>query len=83
MVAKTAKKRRGPQTAAKAELSVPVRVGQTVEVEITGLNHEGAGVGRIEGYTLFVEGALAGERVRARVDHVKKNFGFAKLLVFV
>ncbi|MBQ0741495.1 TRAM domain-containing protein, partial [Aquimarina celericrescens] len=50
-----------------------------VEVEITGLNHEGAGVGRIEGYTLFVDGALAGERVHARVDHVKKNFGFAKL----
>ncbi|NTU21257.1 23S rRNA (uracil(1939)-C(5))-methyltransferase RlmD [Brevibacillus sp. HB1.2] len=78
-MAKTTKKRRGPHPTAKVELDVPVRVGQTVEVEITGLNHEGAGVGRIEGYTLFVDGALAGERVHARVDHVKKNFGFAKL----
>lgn len=79
-MAKTTKKRRGPQPTAKAELDVPVRVGQTVEVEMTGLNHEGAGVGRIEGYTLFVAGALAGERVRARVEHVKKNFGFARLV---
>lgn len=79
-MAKTAKKRRGPQQTARAELDLPVRVGQTVEVEITGLNHEGAGVGRIEGYTLFVKGALTGERVRARVDHVKKSFGFAHLV---
>ncbi|MGG3885252.1 23S rRNA (uracil(1939)-C(5))-methyltransferase RlmD [Brevibacillus panacihumi] len=80
---KTTKKRRGPHPTAKAELDVPVRVGQTVEVEITGLNHEGAGVGRIEGYTLFVSGALAQERVRARVEHVKKNFGFAKMVEVV
>ncbi|MGI6188061.1 MAG: TRAM domain-containing protein, partial [Brevibacillus sp.] len=77
-MAKTAKKRRG--TAVKPELDLPVRLGQTVEVEITGLNHEGAGVGRVDGYTLFVQGALAGERVRARVEHVKKSYGFASLL---
>jgi 23S rRNA (uracil1939-C5)-methyltransferase len=77
-VAKTAKKRRG--LAVKQELDLPVRLGQTVEVEITGLNHEGAGVGRVDGYTLFVQGALAGERVRARVEHVKKSYGFAALL---
>jgi len=79
-VGKTAKKRRGPQQNPKTELELPVQVGQTVEVEITGLNHEGAGVGRIEGYTLFVKGALAGERVRACVDHVKKSYGFATLV---
>ncbi|MCG6197823.1 TRAM domain-containing protein, partial [Anoxybacillus sp. LAT_38] len=55
-MAKTAKKRRG--LAVKQELDLPVRLGQTVEVEITGLNHEGAGVGRVDGYTLFVQGAL-------------------------
>ncbi|MFD2368524.1 23S rRNA (uracil(1939)-C(5))-methyltransferase RlmD [Brevibacillus sp. GCM10020057] len=82
-MAKTTKKRRGPQPAAKAPLDVPVHVGQTVEVEITGLNHEGAGVGRIDGYTLFVEGALSGERIQACVGHVKKNFGFAKLAAVV
>lgn len=78
-MAKTAKKRRGAQAAAKQPLDLPVRLGQIVEIEITGLSHEGAGVGRVEGYTLFVAGALPGERVRARVEHLKKNFGFAGL----
>ncbi|WP_425341262.1 23S rRNA (uracil(1939)-C(5))-methyltransferase RlmD [Brevibacillus borstelensis] len=67
----------------KQPSGLPVQLGQIADVEITGLSHEGAGVGRVEGYTLFVPGALAGERVRVRVSHVKKNFGFAELLEVV
>ncbi|NGQ96594.1 23S rRNA (uracil(1939)-C(5))-methyltransferase RlmD [Brevibacillus sp. SYP-B805] len=78
-MAKTARKRRGPQQAENAERSYPVSLGQAVELEVTGLNHEGAGVGRHEGYTLFVPKALPGERIRAKVVHAKKNFGFAEL----
>ncbi|MBO8164788.1 MAG: 23S rRNA (uracil(1939)-C(5))-methyltransferase RlmD [Brevibacillus sp.] len=62
---------------------LPVEVGQIVDVDITGLTHEGAGVGRFEGYTLFIPQALAGERVRAQVEHVKKKYGFARLLKIV
>ncbi|USG68329.1 23S rRNA (uracil(1939)-C(5))-methyltransferase RlmD [Brevibacillus ruminantium] len=82
-MAKTTKKRRGAQAAGKEPLDLPVRLGQIIEVEITGLSHEGAGVGRVEGYTLFVPKALPQEKVRARVEHVKKNFGFAELLEVV
>jgi len=82
-VAKTAKKKRGNRPTAAPVYDLPVQVGQVVEVETTGLSHEGAGVGRYEGYTLFVPGALAQERVRVRVEHTKKNFGFAKLLEVV
>ncbi|WP_373688783.1 23S rRNA (uracil(1939)-C(5))-methyltransferase RlmD [Brevibacillus daliensis] len=52
---------------------------QLVELSITGLNHEGEGVGRHNGYTLFVKGALPGEQVRAKVVHAKKSFGYAEL----
>lgn len=38
-----------------------------VEVVIDNLSHEGRGVGRVEGKTVFVHGALPGERVQARV----------------
>ncbi|MCR8963933.1 23S rRNA (uracil(1939)-C(5))-methyltransferase RlmD [Brevibacillus halotolerans] len=58
----------------------PVQLEQVVEIEITGLNHEAEGVGRYNGYTLFVKGALPGETVKAKVIHAKKNFGYAQLL---
>ncbi|WP_123043462.1 23S rRNA (uracil(1939)-C(5))-methyltransferase RlmD [Cohnella candidum] len=61
------------------ERVLPVVVGQIVESEIIGLTHEGEGVGRYEGYTLFVHGALPGERVRAEVVSVGKSFGKARM----
>ncbi|RAU93874.1 23S rRNA (uracil(1939)-C(5))-methyltransferase RlmD [Paenibacillus sp. YN15] len=62
-------------------VEAPVSVGQIVDAEIIGIGHDGEGVGRTaDGFTLFVHGALPGERVSVRVEHVKKQFGYAKLL---
>jgi 23S rRNA (uracil1939-C5)-methyltransferase len=55
----------------------PVETGQVVICEIMGLTHEGEGVGRYEGYTLFVAGAVPGEKVRAEVTRVAKSYGKA------
>ncbi|AJY77556.1 RNA methyltransferase [Paenibacillus beijingensis] len=44
------------------------------------MTHEGEGVGRADGFTLFVQGALPGERVKAKVLKVKKQYGYAKQL---
>lgn len=59
---------------------IPVRQGGTYEVDIHGMGHGGEGVGRFEGFTLFVPGALIGERVQARVKRVQKQFGEAELV---
>jgi 23S rRNA (uracil1939-C5)-methyltransferase len=48
--------------------------------DIIGIGHEGEGVGRVNGFTLFIQGALPGEKVRAKVMKLKKQFGYAKLL---
>lgn len=40
---------------------------EPVELEITSLSHDGRGVARVEGKTVFVHGALVGEQVRARL----------------
>lgn len=60
--------------------NLPVRKNDTVEIDITGINHEGSGVGRVNGYTLFVPGVLPGERARVKVVKVKKQYGYAILL---
>jgi 23S rRNA (uracil1939-C5)-methyltransferase len=66
---------RSPQVIA----GVPVAVGQRVECVINGLTHDGEGVGRVEGYTLFVHAALPGEKVQAEVVSIGKSFGKARM----
>ncbi|MBB3111953.1 23S rRNA (uracil1939-C5)-methyltransferase [Paenibacillus phyllosphaerae] len=60
-------------------MTVPVTKNDVVTVDIVGLTHEGEGVGRADGFTLFIQGALPGERVRAKVLKVKKQYGYAKM----
>ncbi|MDQ0871353.1 23S rRNA (uracil1939-C5)-methyltransferase [Paenibacillus sp. V4I3] len=64
-------------------LDLPVQIGHQYETEITGISHDGEGVGRVNGFTLFVDGALPGERAIVRVEHVKKQYGYARLLRLV
>jgi 23S rRNA (uracil1939-C5)-methyltransferase len=59
---------------------LPVAKNDTCVIQIIGMNHDGEGVGRVEGYTLFVSGALPGEQVEVKVLKTKKQYGYAKLL---
>ncbi len=61
-------------------MSIPVQKNDVVITDIIGLTHEGEGVGRVDGFTLFIQGALPGEQVQAKVLKVKKQYGYAKLL---
>lgn len=50
-----------------------------LEINITGLTKEGAGVGRHNGEVYFVKGALPGENVRVQVIKQAKNYKVARL----
>ena len=50
------------------------------EIEITDLSHDGRGVGRRDGKTVFVTGALSGETVRARQTRRHRRFDEAQVL---
>ncbi|AIQ11220.1 23S rRNA (uracil(1939)-C(5))-methyltransferase RlmD [Paenibacillus durus] len=69
--------------AAGVAAGLPVNKNDEVVLDIIGMTHEGEGVGRVEGYTLFVQGALPGEKVQAKVLKTKKQYGYAKLLELV
>ncbi|MDE6748093.1 MAG: 23S rRNA (uracil(1939)-C(5))-methyltransferase RlmD, partial [Lachnospiraceae bacterium] len=51
----------------------------TVTVEIEDIGNDGEGIGRIDGYALFVKDAVIGDIVEARITKVKKNYGYARL----
>ena len=58
-------------------MAAPVRPGQELELAIDSLAYGGNGVGRLNGFVVFVRGGLPGDRVRARVTKVKRGFAEA------
>lgn len=59
---------------------IPVEKNKIYEMQIDALGSNGEGIGRIAGYTVFVEGALPGETIRVLIVKVKKNYGYGKLM---
>lgn len=60
--------------------SAPVKKNETITLRFEDLTHEGNGVGKIDGYPLFVPYGLPGEEATVKVIKVNKNFGFGKLI---
>ena len=54
--------------------------GQELELTIDDLAFGGNGVARADGYVLFVQGAVPGDRVRAVVTKRKRDYGEARTL---
>jgi 23S rRNA (uracil1939-C5)-methyltransferase len=51
------------------------RRGETVEVSIDDLAFGGEGVGRLDGYVMFVPGGIPGDRLRIRVVETRARYG--------
>lgn len=51
-----------------------------IECEITDTGIKGEGIAHVEGRTLFIPGALPGERVRAKIIFLRKSFADGLLL---
>lgn len=54
-----------------------------VIIDIEDIGSEGEGIGRYQGYTLFVKNALPGDKVKVKVMKCKKTYGYARLLEVV
>ena len=51
-----------------------------VTVKIEDIGNSGEGIGKIDGYTLFIKDSIIGDVVEARIMKAKKNYAYAKLL---
>ncbi|MCX4321650.1 MAG: 23S rRNA (uracil(1939)-C(5))-methyltransferase RlmD [Lachnospiraceae bacterium] len=50
-----------------------------VTVAIEDIGNDGEGIGRADGYTLFVKDAVIGDVIEARITKCKKNYGYARV----
>jgi len=53
----------------------------TVTVEDMGI--AGEGIGKVDGYTLFIKDAVIGDMVEAKIMKAKKNYGYARLMKII
>ena len=50
-----------------------------VTVQIEDIGNDGEGIGRVDGYALFVKDAVIGDVVEAKITKIKKNYGYARV----
>jgi len=60
-----------------------IEKNQNYITDITDMTHEGAGVAKIDGFTVFIEGAITGERVEIKIVKVLKSFAYGKILKII
>ena len=54
-----------------------------VTIEIEDIGTDGAGIGKADGYTLFVKDAVIGDIIKAKVIKAKKTYGYARLMEII
>ncbi|MGD6942541.1 23S rRNA (uracil(1939)-C(5))-methyltransferase RlmD [Cytobacillus gottheilii] len=59
--------------------TIPVQKNDYIQVEFEDLTHDGAGVAKVDGYPIFVQGALPGEKANIKVIKVNKGYGIGRL----
>lgn len=52
---------------------------QIVTVTIEDMGNDGEGIGKVDGFSLFVKDAVIGDKVEARITKVKKSYAYARL----
>ncbi|MHC1632156.1 MAG: TRAM domain-containing protein [Methanotrichaceae archaeon] len=57
--------------------AAPVEVGKEYDVEIEDIAKQGDGIGRIEGFVIFVPETKVGDQVKIAIDRVMRRFAIA------
>ncbi len=57
-----------------------MKKNEKIIVTIEDIGVSGEGIGKVDGYTLFVKDAILGDTVEAVITKPKKNYGYAKML---
>ncbi len=53
------------------------------EIEIVDIGHKGEAIGKSDGFTVFVDGAITGDIVRAKITKSKKNYAIGELIEII
>ncbi len=57
-----------------------IKKNDIFDIDIVDMSEEGEGIGKVNGYTLFVKDAVIGDRARVKVIKTKKSYGYGRLM---
>ncbi len=60
-------------------MSIPVQKNQIIRMDIEGLGDSGEGIGRVDGFTVFVQGGIPGDHLSVEIIKVKKQYAMGVL----
>ena len=63
----------------KGERGMGFQKNQIVTIEITDMSAKGEGIGKTDGYPVFVKDAVIGDVAEVRLTKVKKNYSYGRL----
>ena len=64
----------------RKEEDMALEKNDIVRLTISDIGTDGEGIGKVDGYTLFVKDAVIGDTITARVIKLKKNYGYGRLM---
>lgn len=56
---------------------------QIVRAEIVDMGQKGEAIGKVDGFTVFVDGAIKGDQVQVKITKAKKNYAVGDLLEII
>jgi len=66
----------------KQAIEAPVKKNDRLVVEIIDMTYDGRGVAKVDGFPIFVEEGITGEKVKIHIMKVMKKFAFAKIMTW-
>ena len=59
-------------------MEIPVKKNETYMVDIIDQGYEGEGIAKIDNFTIFIQGAMKGEKVKILIVKVNTSHAFRK-----
>lgn len=60
-----------------------VEKNEIYNLEIIDLGHSGEGIGKVDGFTVFVEGGIPGDELKVKITLVKKSYSVGQLIEII
>ena len=62
---------------------VRMKKDDLIDIIIEDIGSDGAGVGKADGFTLFVKDTIPGDRAKVKIMKMKKRYGYARLMELI